>query len=104
MILIRLEECFKKEEIMKDPNRSYHPLKIGKSDIEMIDRTSPPLPGIAGTDSGNTLAVIENRRPEESDELESALTWVEVVLHYIQQYTKISSQKDATNFLLNVVQ
>ena len=88
---------------MKDSNRSYHPLKIGKPDIDMelIGRASP---GIAGTDSGNTLAVIENRRPEDSDELESALTWVEVVLHYIQQFTKISSQKDATNFLLNVVQ
>ena len=102
MNLIRLEECFKKEEIVKDPNRSYHPLKIGKSrrDEELNDET---FHGVAGTDSA-TLAVIENRRPEQSGELESALTWVEVVLHYIQQYTKISSQKDATNFLLNVVQ
>ena len=88
---------------MKDLNRSYHPVKIGKlrKDEELIDRNSP---GIAGTDSAKTLAVIENRRPEESGELENALTWVEVVLHYIHQYSKISSQKDATNFLLNVVQ
>ena len=59
---------------------------------------------LVGSDSATTLAVIENRRPEESGELERSLTWVEVVLHYIHQYRKVSSQKDATNFLLNVVQ
>ena len=53
---------------------------------------------------GRTLAVIENRMPEESDQLEATLSWVEVVLHYIDQYGKVSSQKEATNFLLNVVQ
>ena len=57
-----------------------------------------------GTDSANTLAVIENRRPEDSGELEVSLSWVEVVLHYIEQYGKVSSQKEATNFLLKVVQ
>ena len=50
------------------------------------------------------MAVIENRMPEESDQLEATLSWVEVVLHCIDQHGKVSSQKEATNFLLNVVQ
>ena len=48
------------------------------------------------------MAVIETSRP--LPDLEAALYWVEVVLYYIEQYGRVSKQKEATDFVLNVVQ
>ena len=50
-----------------------------------------------------TVAVIESRK-EVAGAMETTLKWVELILHYIEQYRKVACQRNATNFLLNVVQ
>ena len=49
------------------------------------------------------LAVIECNSGVRG-QLEAALSWVEVSLYFIHQYCRVSRQREATNFLLNVVQ